>query len=190
MKIGRRTQAYFVGFLIGIAIVSVLLDSRRDRASERANAEFSWQRIPASLELLPVELQTRTGAQGYVTGVEQVDGSGQPTGWTGYFFADSLGQRFWYFGREADWKLYDGTLLRATSHPGIEWELMQAGFEHQGHEVISDAAIAPDYLLRIDVHSAVEMTDAVENLRSKAHYIADVMWVQFEQSETLGSEIP
>jgi hypothetical protein len=180
MKIGRRTQAYAVGFLIGVAIVSVLLDSRRDRALERSTPTFTWQRIPASLEELPEPIRERSGAQGYITGVQQLDAAGEPTGWTGYFFADASGQRFWYLGHGPEWELYDGTRLTATSHPGIEWELMQAGFEHQGHQVLSDASRAPDYLLAIDVHSAVEMVDAVENLRSKTHYIASVAWVPWQ----------
>lgn len=177
MKIGRRTQAYFVGFLIGIAIVSVLLDSRRDRSLERANAVYSWQRIAASIDAIPEPVREHSGAQGYVTGVEQVNERGEPTGWTGYFFANAEGQCFWYFGRDAEWTLYDGTRLSARSHPGIEWELMKTGFEHQGHAVLSESDLAPDYLLKIEVHSAVEMTDAVENLRSKTHYIAEVAWV-------------
>jgi len=187
MNIGKRTQAYFVGFLIGVAIVSILLDSRRDRGSELLVPVYTWERTDASLEKLPLEIIHLTGAQGWVTGVEQYDSNGQPTGLKGYFFANAEGRRYWWYGTAGNMKLYDGEKFTATSRPGLDWDTMKAGFEHQGHQVISRRALAPDYLLQIDVHSAVEMTDAYENLKSKSNYVASVGWLEINTLEDKGS---
>ncbi len=180
MKIGRRTQAYFIGFLIGLAIVSVLIDSRRDRSSESIEEVFTWERADASLDSLPDSFASTIGAQGYVTGVEQKDEDGNPTGLRGFFFADSSGKRYWWYGSEGAMKLFDGEKLTAISQPGLEWDLMKVGFEHQGHKLISRRALAPNYVMSIDVHSAIEMADAYENLLSKSNYVASVGWVEIE----------
>ena len=178
MKIGKRTQAYFVGFLIGIAIVSVLIDSRRDRAIENKEETVTWERIEGSLPDLPAAVIQSTGAEGHVTGVAEFDEKGVATGKKGYFFANANGRRFWYYGSDGQMKLYDGEKFAATSQPGLEWDLMRAGFEHQGHKVISRRAVAPEYVLEIDVHSAIDMADAYQNLLSKSNYVAEVGWIE------------
>jgi hypothetical protein len=180
MKVGSRTQAYFVGFLIGVAIVSILLDSRRDRFSREDAAICTWQRIQATALDLPTELVSRMDVNPYVTGVEQVDSKDQPTGLCGFFFADHEGKRFWWYGSEGSFGLYTAELLDVVSRPDLDPSLMKDGFEHQGHEVISDPDKAPDYRVRINVHSAVELVDAYENLLSKHNYIASVDWVPVE----------
>jgi hypothetical protein len=182
MKIGRRTQAYFVGFLIGVAMVSVLIDSRRERAARNRPEVYTWERIPASVEVLPEELRSLLQLREHVTGVERLDAQGVPTGVRGFFFADADGHRFWWVGSKGAMRLCDGERLKAESHAGLEWDLMRAGFEHQGHAVLSDPSEAPGYLLGIEVHSAVEMVAALENLRSKRNYVAQVDWVEVDDA--------
>lgn len=183
MKIGKRTQAYFVGFLIGVAIVSVLVDSRRERVIANKQETFSWERIDASLSDIPQDIAASTGAVGYVTGVARYDENRQPTGVKAYFFADAEGRRFWYYGMDQEMELYDGEKFTATSQPGLEWDLMRTGFEHQGHKVISRRAHVPEYVLEIDVHSAIAMADAYENLLSKSNFVAEVGWVEIGTEE-------
>jgi len=183
INIGKRTQAYFVGFLIGIAIVSVLLDSRRDRSLEQIADVFTWERAEASVTDLPSEIVDKTGAQGWITAVAQYDVNRLPTGLKGYFFEGAEGKRYWWYGNTESRKLYEGTKFKVISRPGLEWDLMKTGFEHQGHKVISRRALAPEYILEIDVHSAIQMADAYENLCSKTNFVASVDWVEIDPSQ-------
>jgi len=176
MKVGKRTQAYFVGFLIGVAIVSVLMDARRDRSAE-SNAEESlqWIRIKADLSDLPAEIVTLTGARGYVTGAQQVSEDGEVQ-LTGYFFANDEDEHFWLVENPGGNTLYNGQELKVVSQPGLEARLMHAGLEHQGHEILKSRP--PEYRIGVDVYSAGEWIEALENLESKVNYIARVEWIE------------
>lgn len=182
MTVGKRTQAYFIGFLLGVVIVSILIDSRRERMAKADEHVFTWNRQRASLENLPSSVVIQTKATGYVTSVEQVTSDGQSTGMIGYFFANEQGQRYWLCGAHDQLKLYSAEVLSVVSRPGLEPDLMKSGFEHQGHEVISDLGEAPRYQVGINVYSAVELVDAYENLLSKKNYIASVDWVAVDSN--------
>jgi hypothetical protein len=164
-------------------MVSVIIDSRRERAARNRPEVFTWERIPASVEVLPLELRGMVQLREHVTGVERLDAQGVPTGVRGFFFADVEGRRYWWVGSRGAMLLCDGERLKAESHFGLEWDLMRAGFEHQGHTVLSKANEAPQYLLGVDVHSAVEMAAALENLRSKRNYVAQVDWVVLDKTD-------
>ena len=176
MKIGRRTQAYFVGFLIGVAIVSILIDSRRQRIPPK-EPTYTWQRLHATVEDLPAEATGGRGIKSYVTAVEQVDSENNPTGKRGYFFADAEGKDYWWFGIDGQYRLYSAEKFKVTSRPGIPAETMKDGFEYQGHEVLSDPSIAPVYIVKVDAGSASVLVEAYENLLSKKTYIASIDWV-------------
>ena len=180
MRIGRRTQAYFVGFLIGVAMVSILIDSRRNRFSEQPSPN-TWQRVHAELTDLPPEATGGKKLNPYVTAVEELDPAGEPTGLRGYYFADTQGNDYWWFGSEGSYKLYTAEKFRVTSRPGIPAETMKDGFEYQGHEVLSDPSTAPIYIVKVDAGSASALVDAYENLLSKKNYIASVDWVPIKE---------
>ena len=180
MKVGRRTQAYFVGLLIGIAIVSILIDARRPRPEMEAKAP-RWERSEATLDSLPPDVVDRTGATGYVTAARLVEGGAMEAGTVGYFFADAEGARYWWLRKPSGVLLCDASKLEVVSRPGIEPDLMRAGFEHQGHAVLSPPSMAPRYRVGVDAHSAMEWVAAYENLRSKAVYIEAVHGVPLEE---------
>ena len=180
MRIGKRTQAYFIGFLIGVAMVSILIDSRRNRFAEQPPPN-TWQRMHAELTDLPPEATDGKELNPYVTAVEELDPAGSPTGQRGYFFADTQGKRYWWFGSEGSYQLYTAERFKVTSRPGIPAETMKDGFEYQGNEVLSDPATAPIYIVKVDASSASALVDAYQNLLSKKTYIASVDWVLVEK---------
>jgi hypothetical protein len=174
MKVGKRTQAYFVGFLIGVAIVSILIDFRRSSAEKELAEKRSWERTDASaFHDQPLFVRYHE-AGSYSTAMQEVDGKGEPTGRAGVFFEDSAGSRYWLAIDKTTSTLCDGSMLEVESMPGLEFDLMVSGFEHQGHRVLSSAADAPHYRVGIDAGSAYEFVSAVENLREKTLYIRDV----------------
>ena len=175
MKIGRRTQAYFVGFIIGVVIVSIIADFRRNRLAEAEANAAHWERISVTLENLPVSIVELSGAQGHVTAMEKVSGSERTIEATGYFFANGDGKKFWYLESPNSNGLHSGELLLVTSRPGLEADLMEAGLKHQGHEILESNP--PTYTIRVQAGSASAWIDEVVNLQSKANYIASVDWI-------------
>ena len=111
-------------------------------------------------------------------GVEQIDAVGVSTGFRGFFFQNSQNQRYWYHGEVDAMGLYSAEYLNIYSHPGLAYDLMKAGFEHQGHTVVSEPEEAPFYKVQLDVHSAIEWGEAVDNLKSKSNYIRSIEWVE------------
>jgi hypothetical protein len=174
MKVGKRTQAYFVGFLIGVAIVSILIDFRRSNAEKLIEAELSWQRAMVE-DYLPqplIELTLKPGS--HMTAMRQVDGAGAPTGVAGIFFEGHDGQRYWLSIDPTSAKLCSGRVLLAEAHPGLDYDLMVSGFEHQGHTVLSGPEDVPFYRIGLEAGSAQVFIEQYENLQKKAGYIAAV----------------
>jgi len=172
MKIGKRTQAYAFGFILGIVLVSILIDFRRNRFEEQQLPEVEWKRaenIRAASDVGSVSIILEEIVQGEATGrIGQyaLNEQGHTT-WT-IIEADSAQTTYW------------GNRFQILSQPMIESKLMQDGFTHLGYTVIEADQDSFTYVIeKSSLANPSDFLAAQAELLEKDNFIAEANWVLY-----------
>ncbi len=172
MKIGKRTQAYAFGFILGIVLVSILIDFRRNRFEEQQLPEVEWKRtenIRASSNIGSVSIILEEHVQG------------QATGRIGQYALNTQGHPTWtVIEADGSQAIYWGNRFQVLSQPMIEDRLMHDGFAHLGYTVIESDQ--DTFIYVIENSSLANPSDflaAQLELLEKDNFIAQADWIVY-----------